>query len=291
MTDFKLQPTIKVIVQGASGRMGRRHAELMKQYGTRIVGGVSGNIAGREIPGIALFSSCQEAVTQTGAEATITLVPPMDVLNAVREALEAGLQFIVSPTEGMPVHDAMVAYQLAKAHGAIWIGPSTPGLAIPNKMKIGFIPDVSLAPGTLGVMSKSGTLSYETCFRLKSHGFGQSIWIGVGGDPVKGMRFADFLPFFQNDSTTRALVILGEIGGSEEEDLAEGIARLGFTKPVFVLLAGSSAPEGVTMGHAGALVQGSRGTIESKVSALRDVGASVFLSIQELVEGVTNGAA
>jgi succinyl-CoA synthetase alpha subunit len=287
MNGFHLDPKAKVLVQGATGRMGSRHTELMKRYGTNVVGGIAGASARREGSDTPLFGSCGEAVAATGATASVTLVPPMDVLGAVGEALNAGIKLIVSPSEGVPVRDAMAAYAMVKEHGAFWIGPSTPGLAIPNQMKLGFIPDVSLKPGPLGVMSKSGTLSYETCFRLASRGIGQSAWIGVGGDPVKGMRFAELLPFFQRDEQTRAVLVLGEIGGTEEEDLAAEIERLGFNKPVFVLLAGSSAPEGVTMGHAGALIQGGRGTIQSKTSALRGVGAHVFTSIESLVEGVT----
>ncbi|HEY0198447.1 MAG TPA: succinate--CoA ligase subunit alpha [Rhodanobacter sp.] len=286
MNHFHLDPQSKVIVQGATGRMGRRHAELMKQYGTNIVGGIAGASARRDDPGMALFDHCNDAVAATGAEASITLVPPLDVLGAVTEALEAGIKLIVSPSEGMPVRDAIVACGRVREHGAIWIGPSTPGLAIPNRMKLGFIPDVSLSPGPLGVMSKSGTLSYEVCFRLTSRGIGQSAWIGVGGDPVKGVRFAELLPYFQQDAATRAVLVLGEIGGSEEEELAAEMIRLSFSKPVFVLLAGASAPEGVTMGHAGALVQAGRGTIASKTSALRSAGASVYTSIENLVDGV-----
>ncbi|HEY9132526.1 MAG TPA: succinate--CoA ligase subunit alpha [Dyella sp.] len=285
MTPFHLDPTAKVLVQGATGRMGSRHATLMKRYGTNIVGGTAGASARRDDSDIPLFANCAEAVAATGAVASVTLVPPLDVLRAVTEALDAGIELIVSPSEGVPVRDAMTAYAMVKERGAHWIGPSTPGLAIPERMKLGFIPDVSLKPGSLGVMSKSGTLSYETCFRLASRGIGQSAWIGVGGDPVKGLRFAELLPYFQQDAATRAVLVLGEIGGSEEEDLAAEMTRLGFNKPVFVLLAGASAPEGVTMGHAGALIQGGRGTIQSKTRALRDAGAEVFTSIESLVEG------
>jgi succinyl-CoA synthetase alpha subunit len=285
---FQLDPRAKVLVQGATGRMGSRHTELMKRYGTNIVAGIAGASARRDTSDTPLFGHCAEAVAATGAEASVTLVPPMDVLRAVTEALQAGIKLIVSPSEGMPVRDALHAYAMVKEHGAFWVGPSTPGLAIPGRMKLGFIPDVSLKPGPLGVMSKSGTLSYETCFRLASRGVGQSAWVGVGGDPVKGLRFAELLPFFQQDASTRAVLVLGEIGGTEEEDLAAEMARLSFDKPVFVLLAGASAPEGVTMGHAGALIQGGRGTIQSKTSALRDAGAEVFTSIESLVEGVAS---
>ena len=287
MSGFFLDPDTKVIVQGATGRMGKRHAELMRRYGTNIVGGVAGS-SKRDAADFPLFDTCAQAAAATGAETTITLVPPMDVLAAVTEALEAGCKLIVSPSEGTPVRDALVAYERVKAHDAVWIGPSTPGLAIPGKMKLGFIPDISLRPGPFGFMSKSGTLSYEVGFRLASQGLGQSTWVGVGGDPVKGMRFPDLLPYFQADAATRAVVVLGEIGGTEEEDLADEIARLGFSKPVFVLLAGASAPEGVTMGHAGALIQGGRGTIQSKTAALKGVGAQVFTSIEGLITGVTD---
>ena len=288
MNGFQLDPHAKVLVQGATGRMGSRHTQLMKRYGTHIVGGIAGNSARRDTSETPLFTDCREAVAATGAVASVTLVPPMDVLRAVSEALDAGIKLIVSPSEGMPVRDALNAYAMVKEHGASWVGPSTPGLAIPGKMKLGFIPDVSLKPGSLGVMSKSGTLSYETCFRLASRGMGQSAWIGVGGDPVKGLRFAELLPYFQQDEQTRAVLVLGEIGGTEEEELAAEMQRLSFNKPVFVLLAGSSAPEGVTMGHAGALIQGGRGTIQSKTSALRGAGADVFTSIESLVEGVAS---
>lgn len=288
MSTFQLDAQARVIVQGATGRMGRRHAELMKQYGTNIVGGIAGAGSRRDDSGIPLFDNCKDAKAATDAQVTITLVPPMDVLAAVTEALDAGIKFIVSPSEGMPVRDAIFAYGRVREHGATWVGPSTPGLAIPNRMKLGFIPDVSLSPGPLGVMSKSGTLSYEVCFRLGRRGVGQSIWIGVGGDPVKGLRFAELLPYFQNDPNTRAVLVLGEIGGSEEEELAAEMARLSFSKPVFVLLAGASAPEGITMGHAGALVQGGRGTILSKTTALQTAGARVFTSIESLVHGVVS---
>ncbi|WP_250625622.1 succinate--CoA ligase subunit alpha [Pinirhizobacter soli] len=286
MNAFHLDPAMKVVVQGATGRMGSRHAQLMKDYGTQVVAGTAGASGRREDIGIPLFDDCAQAVQATGATASITLVPPMDVLGAVTQALDAGIRLIVSPSEGMPVRDALVAVAKVREHGAHWVGPSTPGIAIPGRMKLGFIPDVSLLPGSLGVMSKSGTLSYEVCHRLARRGIGQSAWVGVGGDAAKGMRFAELLPFFHDDADTRAVLVLGEIGGDEEEELAQAMARSCFTKPVFVLLAGASAPEGVTMGHAGAMVHGGTGSMATKTRALRDVGAEVFTSIQALVDGV-----
>jgi succinyl-CoA synthetase alpha subunit len=172
------------------------------------------------------------------------------------------------------------------AAGASWIGASTPGLCLPGRTKLGFLPDAALLPGPIGVMSKSGTLSYEVCYRLKRLGLGQSAWIGVGGDLVKGTRFPDLLPYFAADDATRAVVVVGEIGGTEEEDLAAAMQASGFTKPVFVLIAGSSAREGVTMGHAGALVHGESGSVGSKVRALEAAGGRAFTDMAALVEAV-----
>ena len=166
------------------------------------------------------------------------------------------------------------------------IGPSTPGIAVPGRMKIGFLPDVTLKPGPLGVMSKSGTLSYEICYRLAQRGVGQSLWIGVGGDAVKGARFAELVPLFQSHAETRALLVIGEIGGTEEEELAEALIREQFSKPVFALLAGTTAPEGVTMGHAGALIHGTRGTAASKIAALTAAGVRVHATMHDIVEDV-----
>jgi succinyl-CoA synthetase alpha subunit len=214
------------------------------------------------------------------------MVPPFNVLTAVEDALAGGVALIVCITEGVPAHDAMTIVRMVRDSGAVLIGPSTPGIAIPGRMKIGFLPDVALMPGPLGVMSKSGTLSYELCYRLAQRGIGQSLWIGVGGDAVKGTRFADCVPLFQAHAGTEAVLVIGEIGGTEEEDLAEDLAQARFGKPVFALLAGASAPEGITMGHAGALIHGSRGTAASKVAALRAAGVNVHDSMHAIVEDV-----
>lgn len=285
-----LFPDTPVLIQGITGRTGRRHASLMRAYGTRVVGGVSPSRAeagtGDVEDGIPIFATCREAVRRTGAVASLQMVPPLNAMAAVEEALDAGVRLIVTTAEGMPAHDALKAARMVRGRGATWIGPSSPGVAIPGRMKIGFLPDVSLTPGPLGVMSKSGTLSYELCHRLGRRGIGQSAWVGVGGDAVKGTRFADLVPFFQADASTKALLVIGEIGGDEEEGLADALARHAFPKPVFVLLAGSTAPEGVTMGHAGAMVYGSKGSVRSKTEALGAVGARVFVTMRELVEGV-----
>jgi succinyl-CoA synthetase alpha subunit len=278
-----------VLVQGITGRAARLHTRLMRAYGTRIVAGTSTgkSAAGTtDVDGIPVYADCKAAVHASGATASIAMVPPLAVADAVREAVDAGIKLVVTIAEGVPVHDAMHIKRMADQAGVQWIGASTPGLCIPGKTKLGFLPDAALLPGPLGVMSKSGTLSYEVCYRLARRGIGQSAWIGVGGDLVKGTRFADLLPYFAARDDTRAVLVVGEIGGTEEEELAEALERTAFGKPVFVLLAGAQAKEGVTMGHAGALVHGVSGTLQSKRDALLRAGASVHTNIQALVTDV-----
>ncbi len=286
MINPRIDRETPVIVQGISGRAGRLHSRLMKEYGTNLVGGVSPRSNSREINGIPIFPDCRRAVEATGATTSVALVGAMQLLEAVREAIGAGIRYIVTPTEGVPVHDALRAWHLVREAGAIWIGGSTPGMAVAGDAKLGFLPDASLVPGPLGLMSKSGTLSYEAGYRLARRGVGTSVWVGVGGDPVKGTRFADLVPFYAADRETRALLIIGEIGGHEEEDFAAGLTAQAFAKPVFALIAGKSAPEGVTMGHAGALTHGSHGTYAAKRAALEAAGVRVFGSLNEMVDGV-----
>jgi succinyl-CoA synthetase alpha subunit len=284
-----ITPDVATIVQGMTGRTGRHHAQLMRAYGTRIVGGVSPKSDSDQVDGVPVFKTCIQAVAATGALVSVAMVPPFSVLDAVREAVTAGIKLIVTIAEGMPVRDAIAALEIVRAAGVRWIGPSTPGLAIPGKLKLGFLPDVSLAPGPLGIMAKSGTLSYEVCHRLIGRGLGQSLWIGVGGDPVKGTRFADILPFMLADPKTRGIVVIGEIGGAEEEDLAAAMRAQHCSKPVYALIAGRTVREGITMGHAGAMIQGDVGTITSKTEALTAAGAQVFTRIRDLVEAVATG--
>ena len=255
-------PDVPVMVQGATGRAARKHIALMLAQGTFIVAGVSPKAAGEVQDGIPIFADCGSAHAATWAVISLLLVPPMSVLPAAREALEAGVRLIVTVTEGMPVRDAMNLHALVRDHGAEWTGASSPGLAVPGRCKLGFLPDACLAPGPLAIWSKSGTLSYETALRLKSRGLGQSAWIGVGGDQVKGTRFADLVPLFRDHAPTRSVVLVGEIGGTEEEELADRLTADPIGKPVYAILAGSAAPEGKMMGHAGAIVSGGRGTFE-----------------------------
>jgi succinyl-CoA synthetase alpha subunit len=283
----RIDKTTPVIVQGITGRAGKMHSRLMMQYGTRIVGGVSPGAKVSEVNRAPVFANCADAVAKTGARASVLLVGAMQLLEAMQDAVAAGIRYLVTPTEGMPVHDALKAWKLCRETGTVWIGGSTPGMAIPGEVKLGFLPDDSLKPGALGLMSKSGTLSYEAGYRLALRGVGTSAWVGVGGDPVKGTRFADLVPFYASDSKTEALLIIGEIGGSEEEEFAQALRAHQFTKPAFALIAGRSAPEGVTMGHAGALVHGSHGTYAAKRAALEAAGVQVFLNLNEMVEGIS----
>jgi len=284
----RIDRSTPVIVQGITGRAGQMHSRLMMQYGTRIVGGVSPGAKVGEVNGIPVFASCSEAVSKTGAKASVLLVGAMQLLEAMQDAVAAGIRYLVTPTEGMPVHDALKAWKLCRDTGTVWIGGSTPGMAVPGEAKLGFLPDDSLQPGALGLMSKSGTLSYEAGYRLALRGVGTSVWVGVGGDPVKGTRYADLVPFYASDAKTEALLIIGEIGGSEEEEFAQALRAHQFAKPVFALIAGRSAPEGVTMGHAGALVHGSNGTYAAKRAALEAAGVQVFGTLNKMVEGVTS---
>ncbi|MFN7086493.1 MAG: succinate--CoA ligase subunit alpha [Burkholderiales bacterium] len=284
--DPRIDRTTPVIVQGISGRAGSLHSALMKKYGTHIVGGVAPKMKTGRIHGIPVFPSCAAAVKATGATACVTLVGALQLLGAMQEAVAAGIKYLVTPTEGMPVHDALKARHLTREAGVIWIGASTPGMAVPGEAKLGFLPDDALSPGPLGLMSRSGTLSYEAGYRLARRGVGQSVWIGVGGDPVKGTRYADLAPFYAADERTRALLVIGEIGGDDEEEFAAALKAQRFPKPVFALIAGRSAPEGVAMGHAGALVHGDHGSYAAKRAALADAGVRVFASLNEMVEGV-----
>ena len=286
MIDPRIDRSTPVIVQGITGRAGQLHSRLMTQYGTNVVGGVSPGAKARDVNGLPVFADCGEAVAKTGARASVLLVGAMQLLEAMQDAIAAGIRYLVTPTEGMPVYDALKAWKLCRNAGAVWVGPSTPGMAIPGEVKLGFLPDVSLLPGPLGLLSKSGTLSYESGYRLAQSGIGTSVWIGVGGDPVKGLRYADLVPFYAADERTRGVLIIGEIGGNEEEEFAQALAAQRFPKPVFALIAGRSAPEGVTMGHAGALVHGSHGTYAAKRAALEFAGVAVFSSLNEMVEGV-----
>lgn len=282
-----LDGSTPVLIQGMTGRMGRFHTALMREYGTNIVAGVSYRGGSAEaVDGIPVFASCVEAAKAHRITATVVMVPPLQVRAAVEDALAAGIRLIVTVAEGVPVHDALAISAKVRRAGALWVGASTPGLCIPGKVKLGFLPNIALKPGPLGVMSKSGTLSYEVCYRLVQAGVGQSAWVGVGGDAVKGVRFADLVEPLSRISGTRGVLLIGEVGGDEEEAFAAHLRTLDLQIPVFALIAGREAKEGVSMGHAGAMILGDKGSLASKKRALESAGVQVFDAIAPLVESV-----
>jgi succinyl-CoA synthetase alpha subunit len=286
MINPRIDRTTPVIVQGITGRAGRLHTRLMKEYGTNIVAGVSPRADRGDVEGVPVFPDCRSAVDATGACTCVAFVGAYDLLTAMQDAVSGGVRYIVTPTEGMPVHDALRVRKLVSDAGVTWIGGSTPGMAIAGEAKLGFLPNDALLPGSLALMSKSGTLSYESGYRLAQRGVGTSVWIGVGGDPVKGVRYADLVPFLAADERTRGVLLIGEIGGHDEEDFAATLRAERFAKPVFALIAGRTAPSGVSMGHAGALVHGSHGTFDAKRAALEGAGVTVFHTLNAMVESV-----
>jgi succinyl-CoA synthetase alpha subunit len=267
----------KVIVQGITGGQGRFYALRNRAYGTKVVGGVSPKKAGTDVEGIPVFASVADAVRETGATATMVIVPAAGAAGAVLEAAEAGLELIVAVTEGIPVHDEARFYnQVQRDFPASRIlGPNCPGLLTVGECNIGFIPaEVAKPGGPVGIVSRSGTLTYQALNELAQKGIGVTTCVGIGGDPVPGTSFIDCLSLFEADPDTRAVIMFGEIGGSAEEEAADFI-RTKMTKPVVSYIAGVTAPPGKKMGHAGAIVSGSKGTAQAKMEALEAAGVRV----------------
>ncbi|MGM9994271.1 MAG: succinate--CoA ligase subunit alpha [Candidatus Avigastranaerophilus sp.] len=264
----------KLIVQGITGKEGSFHAKSCQEYGTKLVGGVTPKKGGSEILGVPVFNSVKEAVKETMPDASMIFVPAKFAAGAIIEAADAGVKLIVCITEGIPVYDMINAKKAVAANGARLIGPNCPGLIVPEKSKIGIMPSSIHKKGNTGVVSRSGTLTYEAVYQLTRLGIGQSACIGIGGDPVIGTNFIDVLKEFQADSQTQAICLIGEIGGSAEEEAADYIKN-NVTKPVVSFIAGLSAPEGKRMGHAGAVISGGKGTASSKMKALTDAGVFV----------------
>jgi succinyl-CoA synthetase alpha subunit len=267
----------KVIVQGITGGQGRFYALRNRAYGTKVVGGVSPKKAGTEVEGIPVFASVADAVAETGATATMVIVPAAGAAGAVLEAAEAGLELIVAVTEGIPVHDEARFYnQLQRDFPSSRIlGPNCPGLLTVGECNIGFIPaEVAKAGGPVGIVSRSGTLTYQALNELAQKGIGVTTCVGIGGDPVPGTSFIDCLSLFEDDPDTKAVIMFGEIGGSAEEEAADFI-RTKMSKPVVSYIAGVTAPPGKKMGHAGAIVSGSKGTAQAKMEALEAAGVRV----------------
>ncbi len=264
----------RVVVQGITGHQGTVHTRQMKLFGTKVVAGVTPGRAGAEVDGVPVFDSVESAVRRTGANAACIFVPAPYAKDALLESVDAGIPLVVIVTEHIPFHDMLVMYHYARAQGARIIGPNCPGLAVPGQAKVGIIPNVVFRPGRVGLISRSGTLTYEIVNGIKEHGLGQSVCIGLGGDPVVGTSFVDALPLLESDPDTDAIVMVGEIGGTAEEDGAEYI-RQHVKKPVVAYIAGRSAPPGKRMGHAGAIISRGKGTAETKLAALSAAGAKV----------------
>ena len=264
----------RVLVQGITGHQGTVHTKQMLLFGTKVVGGVTPGKGGTSVEGVPVFDSVAEAVERAGANASVIFVPAPFARDALLEAVDAGIALAVVVTEHIPFHDMLTMYYYARLHGARIIGPNCPGIAAPGKAKGGIIPNVVFNPGRVGVVSRSGTLTYEIVSGIKDHGLGQSTCIGLGGDPVVGTSFVDALPLFEADPETDIIVLVGEIGGPAEEDAAAFIQHH-VTKPVVAYIAGRSAPPGKRMGHAGAIISRGRGTAESKIAALKGAGCKI----------------
>ncbi len=264
---------VKVIVQGITGHQGQYHTQTMLEYGTNIVGGVTPGKGGEKVHGVPVFNTLARAVQETGANTSVFFVPAPFARDAAYEAIDAGLRTIVLITEGVPFHDAASVMQFAKLKGTRIIGPNTPGIILPERMRLGIMPERIFKRGKTGIVSRSGTLTYEIVNSLTSAGYGQSTCVGLGGDPIVGTRFVDVLKMFEKDDETDAVVMIGEIGGTEEEESCGFIK--GMSKKVYAYIAGQTAPPEKRMGHAGAIITRGKGTAESKIKALSGAGVKV----------------
>ena len=271
----------RVLVQGITGREGEFHTRQMLSYGTKVVAGTSPGKKGETVLGVPVFNGVKEGVEATGANTSIIFVPAPVAPDAAIEAIDAGIKLVVIITEGIPTLDMIGVCDYAAANGVRVIGPNGPGVMSPGKSKVGIMPAHVHQPGSFGVISRSGTLTYEVVQELTSRGFGQSTCVGIGGDPVAGSSFIDILELFKDDAQTKAVVLIGEIGGTDEEKAAAYIAA-GFNKPVVAFIAGLSAPPGKRMGHAGAIISGGEGTAEAKIAALQAAGVKVASTPTEI---------
>jgi len=264
----------RLVVQGITGRDGSFHARAMKEYGTQVVAGVTPGKGGQNLDGIPIFDRVSDAVRETGANTSVIYVPPPFAADAILEAAHASIRLVVAITEGIPVMDVVPVMKEVQAMGVRVIGPNCPGLISPGLSKVGILPGEIHLPGPVGVVSRSGTLTYEMVYQLTRSGIGQSTCIGIGGDPVIGTRFLDVLQLFEADPDTKAVVMIGEIGGTAEEEAARYVKE-SMTKPVVGFIAGRTAPPGKRMGHAGAIISSGRGTAEEKIAALEAAGIPV----------------
>jgi succinyl-CoA synthetase alpha subunit len=271
----------RLLVQGITGKEGQFHTRQCVEYGTNVVAGVTPGKGGQEMDGIPVFNTVEQARQETGANGAMIFVPPGFAADAIMEAAAASIGVIVAITEGIPVLDMMKAYHAVKSSGSRLIGPNCPGIISPGKCKVGIMPGPIHREGSVGVVSRSGTLTYEVVDQLTKNGVGQSTCIGIGGDPVIGTNFIDALQLFEADPSTSGIVMVGEIGGSAEEDAAEFIVG-SVSKPVIGFVAGLTAPPGRRMGHAGAIISGSSGTAQAKIEAMEKAGITVVKNLGQL---------
>ena len=271
----------KLLVQGITGSQGMLHTQGCKDYGTNVVAGVTPGKGGQDFEGVPIFNSVLEAVKATDANASMILVPPAFAADSIMEAAAAEIDLIVAITEGVPVVDMVQAVDFVSKKGCRLIGPNCPGIITPGQSKIGIMPGAIHKAGGIGIVSRSGTLTYEAVGQITRVGLGQSTCIGIGGDPVNGTNFIDCLGLFEQDGLTEAIVMIGEIGGDAEEQAAEYV-RNNVTKPIVSFIAGQTAPPGRRMGHAGAIISGGHGTAEEKMNALREAGVYVINSLDEI---------
>ena len=273
-----------LLVQGITGRDGGFHTKQMIEYGTRVVGGVTPGKGGQKFENtVPVFNTVHEAVNATGANTSVIYVPPMFAADAIMEAADAGIEFIVAITEGVPVLDMTRVYPFVKEKGARLLGPNCPGLITPGQSKVGIIPGRICTPGSIGVVSRSGTLTYEVVYQLTRAGMGQSTCVGIGGDPINGTNFIDCLAAFEADPQTTAVAMMGEIGGTDEQEAA-AFVKQHMKKPVVGFIAGQTAPPGRRMGHAGAIISGSSGTAAEKIDSFKAAGMGVAKRPIDFVE-------
>jgi len=279
-----IDKSTKVIVQGITGRDGSFHAKQMMEYGTQIVAGVTPGKGGQKFEGtVPIFNTVADAVAATGANCSVIYVPPMFAADAMMEAADSGVALIVAITEGVPVLDMTKVYPFVKEKGVRLLGPNCPGLISPGKSKVGIIPGRICTPGPVGVVSRSGTLTYEIVYQLTRAGIGQTSCVGIGGDPINGTNFIDCLAAFEKDPDTKAICMMGEIGGTDEQEAAEYIKK-NMKKPVVGFIAGQTAPPGRRMGHAGAIISGSAGTAAEKIAAFEAAGMGVAKRPKDFVD-------
>lgn len=279
-----IDKSTKLVIQGITGRDGSFHAKQMMEYGTQVVAGVTPGKGGQKFEGtVPIFNTVADAVKATGANTSVIYVPPPFAADAIMEAAASGVSLVVCITEGVPVLDMTKVYPFVKERGVRLIGPNCPGLITPGEAKVGIIPGRICTPGPVGVVSRSGTLTYEVVYQLTRAGIGQTTCVGIGGDPINGTNFIDCLAAFEKDPNTKAVAMMGEIGGTDEQEAAEFVKKH-MTKPVVGFIAGQTAPPGRRMGHAGAIISGSAGTAAEKIEAFKAAGMGVAARPIDFVE-------